>query len=312
MSSATLEVVYQGPAAREGTLDAAVLAESLAGYSEVFRRANAIVNGPASEAAVRVRSEFRHGSFIVDLQFIQTVLEHGQTLITAYRFVDAAGLAALIGIGWMKRDKIKEIAESLLDLFKLFKGKKPEKVTPVGNNNVELTLGQKKTVVNVHIERMYGDSAIRQALAHATAPLRRADLDRVLMRQDGQEQARVEKDEADFFAEEASVLEHPETPLQGERTASLIISKLSFTEGTAWTFFERGATVVAKIEDPKFWQQVHNHEITFGEGDILNVRLAWKVEQKGKLSQKNTIIEVLGMRTRPKQLDITPRRRKRG
>jgi hypothetical protein len=45
VSSANLEVVFEGPAVKSGTIDARLLAESLIGYSEVFTRANAILNG---------------------------------------------------------------------------------------------------------------------------------------------------------------------------------------------------------------------------------------------------------------------------
>ncbi|HTV04448.1 MAG TPA: hypothetical protein VME86_03705, partial [Acidobacteriaceae bacterium] len=65
---------------------------------------------------------------------------------------------------------------------------------------------------------------------------------------------------------------------------------LSFREGPSWTFFERGATVIAKIQDKEFWRQVHEHTLTFGEGDRLRVKLIWKMETKSdKLTAKNHI-----------------------
>jgi hypothetical protein len=82
---------------------------------------------------------------------------------------------------------------------------------------------------------------------------------------------------------------------EGERDTVLVVSKLSFTEGTTWTFFERGAVVSGKIEDETFWADVHAHKLKFGEGDMLRVRLYWKIERKRKLVQKNTIIRVYEM-----------------
>ena len=93
--------------------------------------------------------------------------------------------------------------------------------------------------------------------------------------------------------------------MEGEREAVLVVSKLSFKEGSTWTFFERGAIVVAKIEDEQFWEKVHKHELVFGEGDLLKVRLAWKIqEKKRQLKQKNTIVRVLEKLERPKQLRL--------
>jgi hypothetical protein len=63
--------------------------------------------------------------------------------------------------------------------------------------------------------------------------------------------------------------------------------------------------VVAKIEDKEFWQKVHDHSISFGEGDSLKVRLHWKVEEKnGKLKQSNRIIKVYQVLDRPKQMRL--------
>ena len=64
MSSTSLEIVFEGPAVKSGTIDARLLAESLAGYSEVFSRADAILNGSGSQAVVLVQSNFESGSFI--------------------------------------------------------------------------------------------------------------------------------------------------------------------------------------------------------------------------------------------------------
>ena len=71
MSSTNLEVVFEGPAVHSGTIDARLLAESLIGYSEVFTRANAIINGRDSQAAVLVQSDFKQGSFVAGLEFVQ-------------------------------------------------------------------------------------------------------------------------------------------------------------------------------------------------------------------------------------------------
>jgi hypothetical protein len=89
----------------------------------------------------------------------------------------------------------------------------------------------------------------------------------------------------------------------------LIVSKIAFKEGSTWSFFEQGATVVAKVEDEAFWQQVHDHTIKFGEGDRLKVRLHWKLEEKdGKLRQRNRIIKVFQVFDRPKQLRLEDRK----
>jgi len=115
----------------------------------------------------------------------------------------------------------------------------------------------------------------------------------------------IERQEAETLESDTWELEPPSTPTEGERDPMLIVSKLAFTEKSTWSFFDEGSIVVATIEDEAFWQRVHNHEISFGEGDRLKVRLHWKVESKnGKLKQKNKIVKVHQVFDRPKQLRL--------
>lgn len=297
MSSTNLQIVFEGPAVKEGTIDARLLAESLLGYSEVFTRANAILNGEASQAVVLVESDFKRGSFVADLQFVQNILDQAQHLITAHPFYDASGLAGIVGL-W----KNKEIRDSVIDLFKWLRGKKPDKTAAAGNNNTEITFGQNKKTVNNVTLNLYGDSAIRSGLGHLTAPLRQAQIERISIKQSGIEQTTIEKSEANYFETEPFQLESGDAPLEGLREVVLIVSKLAFTENATWTFIERGAIVVAKIEDEQFWKQVHEHKVTFGEGDRLRVRLRWEtVRKRNKLTAKNTVVKVLEVLVRHQQ-----------
>src|SRR5439155_17764519 len=102
-----------------------------------------------------------------------------------------------------------------------------------------------------------GDSAIRAAFGRATEPLRQPGIDRISVKQDGKEQVAFEKEEAPIFEVEPLQLEGDAVPTEGERDASLIISKLAWDEKSTWTFFEQGGKVVAKIDDQEFWQKVH-------------------------------------------------------
>jgi hypothetical protein len=301
MSSTNLEVVFEGPAVKTGMIDARLLAESLSGYSEVFTRVNTLLNGEASEAAVLVQSDFKAGSFVANLQFVQSIADQSRHLITAHTFLDAASLASVIGFILQNQELVKE---SLLDLYKWLKGKKPDKAVQVGNS-VEITFGpNKKSVTNVTYN-LYGDSAIKAGLERLTNPLRQAAIDRITVRQDGKEQTAIAKSDAPYFEAGPFELESADAPLEGERDAVLIVSKLAFTEKSTWTFLERGATVIAKIEDRHFWEEVHQHKVTFGEGDRLRVRLFWTTMRKrNSLTAKNTIIKVHEVIAGEKQLRL--------
>jgi hypothetical protein len=301
VSSTDLEIVFEGSGVQAGTINARFLADALVGCSDVFARANQIVNGEASETVVLVESDFKRGSFVVNVQLVQDVVEHAKQLITAHPFLSASSLAGIIGFVSKNKESAKE---SLIELYKWLKGKKPDKLTPTGNNNFEITFGQNKKTVSAPVINMYGDSAIQAALEKLTNPLRQEAIERIAVKQDGTEQVAIDKSEASYFETEPWQLEADNSPTEGERDTVLVVSKLSFTEGTTWTFFERGAIVIAKIEDEQFWAEVHRHKITFGEGDMLRVRLYWRIEKKRKLTQKNTIVKVHELIEQPRQMRL--------
>jgi hypothetical protein len=300
MSSTDIQIVFDGPAVQAGTIKADFLADSLKGYSEVFSRANEIANGKTSEAVVLVRSDFKRGSFGVDVQLVQEITALAKQLAIAHPYT-AAALAGFIGLISTKNELV---TESLIDLYKWLKGKKPDKVVPAGNSNIEITLGQNKKTVNNFVVNMYLDPRVRAGFDQITSPLRQEGIDRLAVKHEGVEQVVIDKDDAPYFKTDPFQLEPDNMPMQGERDATLVVSKLSFGERSTWTFFERGAFVVAKIADKQFWTNVHQHKITFGEGDMLQVHLEWKIEKKTRLSQKNTITKVYKVIERPKQMRL--------
>jgi hypothetical protein len=302
VSSTGLELVFEGQELESGRIDAGVLGSALAGYSEVFRRANQLVNGDASEAVVLVESNFKTGSFDVDLQLIQNVLENAKALITAHPFLNAAELAAAIGFLWSKR-------ESLIKILKWLKGEKPERITQSGNNFEIVMFGQKRTVSNT-VNLFLGDAQIRDALARAVQPLRHRGIERIQFRpkevmEPKAEPTTIEKSEVEYFEREHLQLAADDALDAGERDTVLTISKLSFVEGPKWTFYERGATVIASIKDEEFWHNVHRRKYKFAEGDRLRVRLRWKMVEKGyKPKPENVVLTVYEVLQRAKQMRL--------
>jgi hypothetical protein len=309
VSSANLEIVFEGPAVQAGTIDARLLAESLLGYSEVFTRANAILNGEGSQAAVLVQSEFRHGSFIAGLEFAQNLIADAQRLFS-HPLIDASGLVSIVGFVWKRR----EIIETVLDLLKKLQGEKPKEVK-VDGNNVTLKVGDNNNIVVNNIAfQLSQDSVIAEGFRRVTSPLRSADIDRIIIRQDDKQQVTIEKQEAAYFEGEPLALEAESSPLEGKDETVLIVSKLSFVEGTTWSFIQNGSTLNAKIEDPEFWANVHKNNLRFGEGDRLRVSLHWKIvkNRSGKLFPRNTILKVYEVIAQPVQLFLSEGKDKTG
>lgn len=145
-------------------------------------------------------------------------------------------------------------------------------------------------------------------MGRLTSPLREAEIERITVKQDGNEQSAIEKSEEEYFEQPESLeLESDSSPMEGQREAFLIVSKLSFVEGTTWSFIEKGATLVAKIEDENVWEKVHQYKFRFGEGNRLRVLLHWRVIQakrSRKLIPKNIILKVYEVVEHPVQMRI--------
>ena len=192
MTTADVELLFEGDSVRSGSIDARLLAESLTAYSIVFQRANEIVNGDRSNAAVRVRATLKAGSLGVPLELIQDLLEQGQTLL-GFDYKTALQLAILVGLIWHK--------DSLMALLKSLKGKKPEKVVKVEGGFQFEFAGQKK-IVNNYVTNMYGDEAIRAGLAQGVEPLRQPGIERISFRTKQGTPTVITKDEASYFETE--------------------------------------------------------------------------------------------------------------
>ncbi|MGE5110554.1 MAG: hypothetical protein ACM3JB_06845 [Acidobacteriaceae bacterium] len=280
-TSTDVQLVFDGEAVRTGTIDARVLGTALTAYSEAFSRANALVNGREAQAAVRVDANFQTGSFDVSLVLVQGILENAQTLLDAAK--TALELALLLGI-------IKH-PESVIALLKFLKGGKPEKVSKLGDKvQVEFN-GLKKEVTNISYY-LYGDEVIRKAMASGTSALALPGIDSISFRHGGMEPETIVKEEAPYFKADELELTGDES-LSGERDAVLTISKLSFKEGTKWSFYDEGAMLSATIEDADFFRDVHERKIRFADGDRLQVHLKWElIEKNGRFVAENIITKV--------------------
>jgi hypothetical protein len=62
------------------------------------------------------------------------------------------------------------------------------------------------------IFNMYSDPGIRDGLGRLTNPLRHAQIDRIVVKQDGEEQTAIEKSEAEYFETEPLPEESADTP----------------------------------------------------------------------------------------------------
>ena len=124
-----IQVVFDGDAVSQGTIDALDLADALKSYSEAFTRANFLINGRESQASVLVDGNFETGSFDVPLLLVQS-FQQAQGIIGELK--NALELAFILGL--------VHNPDSLIALLKFLKGTPPER-TSARDTGVEFELG---------------------------------------------------------------------------------------------------------------------------------------------------------------------------
>lgn len=96
MSQESIEAVYDGEAVRSGVMDVKDLAPALLAFSGLLQEANRVLNGERAKVAVKIRSEFRRGSFEVSLQVIQSIVEQAKSVLLGDDLKTARSLLELL------------------------------------------------------------------------------------------------------------------------------------------------------------------------------------------------------------------------
>lgn len=189
-------LVYRGDDVVEGAMDLDELAPALLSLGELLKRANEIANGDRTKVKVRIQSDFRSGSFEVDFQFWQSLtsqlgdLLSGEQVLSPRQLLEAIGLFS--GISGL----------SLFGLYRWLKGGRPDEVTEVSADEVEIVKIDKSTTVNNIVNNYYQDPTMRRAVSGVLKPVRdREGIDELEVREDDEVAESVTKDEAASFIE---------------------------------------------------------------------------------------------------------------
>jgi hypothetical protein len=299
VSSAELSISYDGEMVRTGFMDVQELAPALLASGTLIQKANRLLNGETTSVSLKVRSDFRRGSFLVNFVVDQSLLEHAKIFLLQHPGLkDAEEIVKMIFF-WAGLPI--GAGTSLFKLIKFLHNKKPDSVTFEENNDtVIVVLGDQHLTLNKNTYNLFQDPEARRAASTLVAPLNKEGIDTLEIKQ-GNETETVTKEEAqsfDFFQLEGEML------LDNVREAWLSIIALSFKPGHKWKFSDG---VSAAIEDKSFWDRIHKHEEIFEEDDQLRVMLRTTTtrDDKGVLHNQHVIERVLEHLHVPKQSKLS-------
>jgi hypothetical protein len=301
MSTASLSVVYDGPALEAGAMDVRELAPALLALGKLLEESNRIVNGDKSTLSVHVKAGFKAGSFQIDLDLAQTFLNQVRDLFSGSSATAIANVLGFLGFSGVS-------APGLFALIKRGRGRKPKNAIILADGNVQIEFGVSDVIV---VPRqtldLYLDAKVRTAALNAIKPLAQQGIDTFAVRPAGVAKETpaelVQKDDLPSF--ELPEFEEQLIPTQ-EHRASFSIMSLSFQDDNKWRLFDGQNAVWARIEDEAFLGKVDKNEISFAKGDILIcdvINQQWQTA--AGLRTETRILHVIEHRSAARQLGLS-------
>ena len=297
MTETSATVANDGPAVKAGIMDVKDLAPALLALGELCERANLVINGDRATVRVNVRAGFPKGSFSIDVQVVQTLLERGQDLLLNDGVTAALTLVTILGFA-------KGASITLLGLFKLLMGRRPESTMALANGNIQIQVNISQRIeISSELAKLYNDPWVRSSAARVVAPLEHEGIELFESRAGREVVERVTRDDlASFTAQEPT----QQSVACSERETVLQLVKPSFSERLKWVFSNGDFNFSADVEDDAFFGKVQRREHVFGRGDLLRVLLRTEtfVNETGQLSNRYTVIRVVDHIEPPRQIPL--------
>ncbi|MFH1060844.1 MAG: hypothetical protein V1797_19455 [Pseudomonadota bacterium] len=270
------------------------LAPALLALGDLFDRTNQVVNKGRASVSLNVK-RFPSGSFGVELNVIQTIVDQVRALFADFSLADAGNLAAILGL-------LGGTTRGLFWLIKRSKGKKPQRAVRLESGAVRLEFEGFSEEVEQPVFDVFRDLAARAAAEQVLKPLTADGVDSFKVEQNSVLVQSVTKQEVDYFA--APTVE--DEKLQEDTTIRVLaIISLNFKDDRKWRFTDGDTEFWATISDVSFIIMVDQNAAAFCKGDRLTVKLKttqWDTSRG--LKKEYEIVEVLEHRSAARQLKL--------
>lgn len=203
---------------------------------------------------------FKEGSFEVHLEVLGG-------LITAISAIGTDNIS-------MYLSNIINIFRELLELKRILKGEKPDKIEELDEDKFKITNSDGFSItVNKNTYHIYADNlTVNQAINENFELLSEySDIKEFQIKKKGNTIFTATRDEFQNLAENNKLLEDKEIKFKDEFDVHLVIVKLVLdgNRKRKWEFLYNGIKISAKILDQDFFDRIDRREEGFLQGDIL-------------------------------------------
>ena len=265
---AQLDMVYDGPALADGSMNVRDLGPALMAVGSLFEAANRATNGEKASISVNVRATSA-GSFHILFEVVQS-LQMSNVLGTEFSDIitTANALKGLLigGSGLI----------GIFGLVKWLRGRRPE-VKKINESLYSLTIGDETYEVPLDLLRLYQDASVRRNLQDIVRPVSQPGVERFAIGEEGKVTEEISKDDLESF-------DSPEVRdliLDEVRQYAFSIVSLAFKEGNRWRLTDGQNTFSVQVNDESFLRRVDANQVSFAKGDVLICKLRtqqWQVE----------------------------------
>lgn len=177
---------------------------------------------------------------------------------------------------------------NLLRTIKNLKGRSPDKIEKIDEDNVKLTVDNETFVIPIKLLKLMENKIVRESLAGMVEnPLQKKGIDKFMVT-DGDQIEEVSKEESSYFAVPNST---EDKLVDDVHKIVYSIVSLSFKETNKWRLFDGNRTHYVQICDRDFLQKVKNSEVSFSKGDVLVCLVRFRQFQVLNELKSETIVE---------------------
>ena len=288
-SQAHLDIVYDGPALAEGSMNVRDLAPAMMAIDGFFDAANRLTNGERAKVNVNVRATSAN-SFHVFFEVAQSLEAADVLKANIGDFLTTAKDLKELLIGGSV-----SVGGGIIWLIKRLRGRKPQ-VEKVNEDLYKLTVDDETYNVPMQLLRAYQNAEIRRNIQGMVRPVKEPGIDYFKLQESNQTVQEVTKDDVDAF----DVPEHEELILDEESRHAFSIVSLVFKENNKWRLTDGANTYSVLMKDEAFQQMVDANSVAFAKGDVLVCDLRtiqWQVEAGVGVKTEYEVTKVVQHRT---------------
>lgn len=286
-SQARLDIVYDGPALSDGSMNVRDLAPAMLAIGGFFDAANRVTNGERAKVNVNVRATSA-SSFHILFEVAQSLEATDVLKADISDFLTTAKDLKDLLIGG-------SVGGGIIWLIKLLRGRKYQ-VEKINEDLYKLTVNDETYEVSMQLLRVCQDVETRRNIQYMVRPVKEPGIDRFMLRESDQVVQEVTKDDVDAF----DVPEHEELILDEVSRHAFSIVSLVFKENNKWRLTDGANTYSVLMKDEAFQQMVDTNSVAFAKGDVLVCDLRtiqWQVEAGVGVKTEYEVTKVVQHRT---------------